>query len=64
MQFTALLIGQPLWPFRPLMAVGPATFMLAMRATVTTSGAVLDGPSLAPGPGMCRALNHRESRNQ
>lgn len=64
MQFAAFLIGQPLRPFRPLMAVGPATFVLAMRAAVTASGTILDGPPLAPGPGMCRALKHRESRNQ
>ena len=64
MQFTAFLVGQAVRPFRPLMAVGPAALVLAMRAAITASGAVLDGPSLAPGTGMCRTLCNRETRNQ
>lgn len=35
MQFAALLIGKPVRPFRALEALGPAAFLLALRAAVT-----------------------------
>jgi len=64
MQFAALLVGKPVRPFRALEALGPAAFVLALRAAVTARGPLLSGPALPPGPGLSRALHLRESQYQ